>query len=58
LRLLQRLWLSRLLRPGWAEVETAEFEFNTSSMRPLNETQAIVSAQEPRILSRKDKYVR
>ena len=24
---------------AWAEVETAEFEFNTSSMKPLNETQ-------------------
>ena len=24
---------------AWAEVETAEFDFNTSSMKPLNETQ-------------------
>ena len=24
---------------AWAEVETAEFEVNTSSMKPLNETQ-------------------
>ena len=24
---------------AWAEVETAEFEFNTSSIKPLNETQ-------------------
>ena len=24
---------------AWAEVETVEFEFNTSSMKPLNETQ-------------------
>ena len=24
---------------AWAEAETAEFEVNTSSMKPLNETQ-------------------